>query len=780
MGISFASSVNDNSTDSSDNNLNIQHNTNIEKYTSTQKNNDLSSNNINSTKNIIKKTNASSEVSVKKEANQTQTLPTKHIYVKSTANNSLLYGTAKNPYTTIELAINKSAVGYNNIIHITAGTYTISPKIIINKTITLIGSNRNKTIINCNYNQAFRVKNYANLTLENLTFQNANYSQGGVILLSEGSKLVINECNFKKNKANNGGVLFASANKIHANITNSIFDSNTAVRFGAALQMGGFDSVYNIVNCTFIKNKLTDKDYSHSTGGAAIYASSYSTVNVENSVFKNNEAIWGCAILNGNHATLKVKNSKFTSNIAEKNIKGSNKTKGGAIAIGSGYAEITDCYFENNQADVGGAISINSGEKSLISSCLFQKNIAYFEAGAINNYGALTLKNNSFIKNSADNYGGALVDIGLSNIVVDKCTFKNNRVSTSKAANGITPSGGAIYIKSATPHFTIKNTLFDHNSAYYGGAIFSHNKVQWVTLTNNKFNNNTACYGGAMYVIGETMFDVDKTTFTYNRALRRGGSILVSATAQLNFANTKFSGNVANQSNDGYGGAVYVNSYSRLCFENCQLENNYANIYGGAIYASTSVNMRIISSNMTNNTATKGSVVFLNNSATYKKVNSQIVVDTSSFVNNNGKYVMYSVKAYNATCNNNLLRTNWWGSNNVPTNVTYNFKLLNHHILQIKINDFAIDTNWIKNDVTVVVNRTTLKEKNLIVSLTTIKEGNTFRYTDAFLPTRKISIKENNKKETNKNFYVHYLIDKSLNTVVVKLDNQKITIKLVN
>ena len=461
-------------------------------------------------------------------------------------------------------------------------------------------------------------------------------------------------------------------------------------------------------------------------------------------------------------------------------IEGSNRTKGGAIAVGSGYAEINNCYFENNRADIGGAISINSGENALINSCIFQKNIAYYEAGAINNYGLLTLKNSSFIKNNAERFGGALLDKGVNNILIDECTFKDNRVSTTRNVSGVTPKGGAIYIVSAVPQFTIKNSVFDHNSAYYGGAIFSYSNVQWITLKNTKFKNNTACYGGAIYISGETTIDVDTCNFTYNRVLRRGACIIITNMVQGNFINTKFNNNMANQSNDGYGGAIYIDSYSRLGFNYCHFANNFANIKGGAIFSYSVVNVRIVFSNMTKNTAKIGSAIYLDNSKNYEKYKSQIILDGSSFIGNNGKYVMYSSEEYNATYNNNLIRTSWWGTNNVPSNVTYNFKLLNYHLLTIAINDIAINTDWIRDNIYLVVNRTKNVDKNLIVTMNTIKENNVVRYTDAFILSRKISVKENNQKTETKDFYVYYHLNMDLDTIVVKLDNQKMIIKIVD
>ena len=223
-----------------------------------------------------------------------------------------------------------------------------------------------------------------------------------------------------------------------------------------------------------------------------------------------------------------------------------------------------------------------------------------------------------------------------------------------------------------------------------------------------------------------------------------------------------------------------MDSYSRLGFNFCHFAANYANLKGGAIYSSSVVNIRIVFSNMTKNTAKIGSAIYLNNSKNYKTYKSQFILDGSSFIANQGKYVLYSTENYNSTYNHNLIRTSWWGTNNVPKNMTYNFKLLNYHLLTISLNDIAIDTNWIKNEVNLVVNRTINADKNLIITMNTIKENNVVRYTDAFILPRKINLRENNQKVITKNFYVYYHLDMSLDNIIVKLDNQRITIKIVD
>ena len=661
------------------------------------------------------------------------------------------------------------------------GNHILNSSITITKTVTIIGKGRTVTNILCNGNQAFRVKE-SNLTLQKLSIQNANYSQGGAILVTANSKIVIDNCIFKNNTANNGGVIFTSGNNVVGKITNSKFEKNTAVRYGAALQLGGFSSVYTINNCVFKNNKLTDTDYSHSTGGAAIYASSFATVNVNKSVFQGNVALWGNAILNGNHATIKITNSQFTSNIAKHNVKTLDRTKGGAIAIGSGYAEIGYCNFTKNKADIGGAITINSGESTYIYSCLFQENQAYYQGGAINNYGSLKLKNNQFIKNTATNNGGAILDKGINEVNIEKCMFKDNKVDTSKkeTATSLIPQGGAISIIGAPPHFIIKNTVFEHNSAYYGGAIFASQNTKWLTITDTKFYNNAACYGAAIIISGETTLAVEDSTFSNNRALRKGGAIIINGSSQANFYNTRFLKNQATTNNDGDGGAIYVMCYSRLSFNYCHFEGNYAKYKGGVICAGSTVNIHIAGSNITKNQATTGSAVYIDNSNNYKTIKSMIILDTSSLVSNKGNYTLYSKKAFSSAYNYNIVRTCWWGTNAVSKNVAKNFNINNYHILSLNLNNDILNTTWTKSSVVVTINRTQNKEKNLILSTFTIKEGNTLRYTDAFLPTRKVKITENNKKTVTKDLYVYYHIDMSLNKVVIQLDNQKITINIVN
>jgi hypothetical protein len=156
------------------------------------------------------------------------------------------------------------------------------------------------------------------------------------------------------------------------------------------------------------------------------------------------------------------------------------------------------------------------------------------------------------------------------------------------------------------------------------------------------------------------------------------------------------------------------------------------------------------------------------------------VLDTSSFIGNVGKYSFYSVKEYTSQYNRNLIRTCWFGTNVVTKSVSYNFNVSNYDLLTVNLNDKVICASWTKNKVVITVNRTQNAEKDLILTSYTIKEGDSLRYTDAFLPTRSFYIKENNKKIVMKDLYVYYHLDMSLDRIIVKLDSQTITINIVD
>lgn len=110
----------------------------------------------------------------------------------------------------------------------------------------------------------------------------------------------------------------------------------------------------------------------------------------------------------------------------------------GAVYLSCNKVTVTDCYFENNEANYGGALKIN-GEGCVVKNCKFTRNIARNDGGAIH------------------------ADVE-SDTIITNCTFSSNYAKVK---------GGAVYTKNKD--LTISKSSFTSNTAsngnnYYGEA----------------------------------------------------------------------------------------------------------------------------------------------------------------------------------------------------------------------------------------------------------------------------------------------------------------------
>jgi len=96
----------------------------------------------------------------------------------------------------------------------------------------------------------------------------------------------------------------------------------------------------------------------------------------------------------------------------------------------------------------------------------------------------MKLINDTFINNYAKDLGSAVKVYATSGTVVENSTFKNNY--NSRTVN----YGGALSFNGGTN--TVRNSSFINNTARYaGGAIYSANSGN-LYIYNSKFYNNTS------------------------------------------------------------------------------------------------------------------------------------------------------------------------------------------------------------------------------------------------------------------------------------------------
>lgn len=184
---------------------------------------------------------------------------------------------------------------------------------------------------------------------------------------------------------------------------------------------------------------------------------------------------------------------------------------GGALSFSSGESvTISNCIFVGNRARSGGAIIILSGSLSIIS-CIFKNNQAGYWGGSIASVrSGLTITNSFFINNKVD--GSLIVDPIL-------------QLDTTEAGRGgsVHANGGA--------RMTIRNSSFISNSAQIAGGAVYAKIVSGLEVSNSYFEKNivfggglcdseNACdvRGGAIYV-NDVALTLTNTSFIGNLAI---------------------------------------------------------------------------------------------------------------------------------------------------------------------------------------------------------------------------------------------------------------------
>jgi hypothetical protein len=221
--------------------------------------------------------------------------------------------------TAIQSALDAASSG--NTVHICEGTYSISTRLEVTKSLTIEGDGASSTTLDGLGTTQIMIIQDNDLTpnsgseitvnVNSLGFVNGYVTAisgvsgdctdgstcGGAIYIEHESRVNINDSYFKNNYASFiGGAVarFMNSNTyptVPANINNSTFESNTAVFDGGAVAtLFGFGLTIN--NSTFYKNKITSRS-------AAAVIANFASATINNSTFVDNTGPTGTTVLYG-------------------------------------------------------------------------------------------------------------------------------------------------------------------------------------------------------------------------------------------------------------------------------------------------------------------------------------------------------------------------------------------------------------------------------------------------------------------------------------------------
>ena len=265
---------------------------------------------------------------------------------------------------------------------------------------------------------------------------------------------------------------------------------------------------------------------------------------------------------------------------------------------------VTNCHFEGNKGEFGGAISIEITNLTIIDST-FTKNEALSDGGAICAENSFISVEGSHFEGNKGELGGA-ISIEITNLTIIDSTFTKNEalsdggaisaensfisvegssnnavIFTGNFAHG---EGGAIYLYSTDVLFSGTVILFEDNSSEDGGGIYSLVSSLTFTSTTTFFRGNTVDdSGGAIWSeSGEIILSQDTNTYFINNSAHEYGGALCSIKTNIEFSdNITFSYNSAE-----LGGAIQIRGASLQFSPGMNLTTSYNNAreYGGAIF----------------------------------------------------------------------------------------------------------------------------------------------------------------------------------------------------
>ena len=353
---------------------------------------------------------------------------------------------------------------------------------------------------------------------------------------------------------------------------------------------------------------------------------------------------------------------------------------------------ITNCYFENNTANVGGSIRSEQGTYSIsVINCTGVNNKATTHGGFACLFSDDTTIDNCTLKyNSAPSSGAVHCHSG--NVTVKNCTFVNNSAigGGTNATNGYAGALGLVY--AGSPGVTVLDSHFYNNTAVNdGGAVQVMGTGRDAKIINSDFENNTAAYGGAVSIKGTNTVITD-SNFTDCNASQYGGAVQVIGSG-TNINNCNFEENNAlpdeDKKDDGLGGAVYIQG----------------------------TNCHVTDSNFTHNTARNGSAIYVNPNGTGDNY-----INNCVFVENQAWVYWLPILYDNET---HKIETNLTGGNNI-LNAIYN----NGSNRRLYINGTNPVLGWENSDGGRIPYQDDLENEQAIVITVYDRNGNVVYYND--------------------------------------------------
>ena len=477
---------------------------------------------------------------------------------------------------------------------------------------------------------------------------NSSTSLGGGVYI-EGGDFTMNEGSIKSNNALDGGGVYLYNGNF--SLVHGELDGNTALHNGGGVYVNGGD--FTMIDGSIGGNGRNGEDEVVTTNGGGVYivgggnfemsdgeiAENSSTslgggvyieggdFTMNNGSIRSNNALDGGGVylyngnfslvhgeLNGNTATqngggvylvgeeceYQLKNGSISNNTS--NNGGGVYLADGSFILGESISD-TGTIFENNVSGEGGGVYIDGAGDFTMNGGTVEKNSSTGSLGGggiFLNGGDFTLNNGNISSNYSEAQGGGVYLNG-GNLTVSQGRLSNN---TSKI------NGGGIYILNGEVEMG-SGEIRSNSCQEYGGGVYVYNSTDTKTtvdFSGGVLINNSASYGGGICVNGYIDLTIERVQIVENTATNGGGVCLMN-NATMYFGIGEIRENIAVKKSSetyatgyggdpayvkideiqGFGGGIYLDSYTSLQFKNVNqlgLFKNLADSGGDEIFAS--------------------------------------------------------------------------------------------------------------------------------------------------------------------------------------------------
>jgi predicted outer membrane repeat protein len=452
------------------------------------------------------------------------------------------------------------------------------------------------------------------LNLSNTQIDTSAGAWGGAVYAINGAELDWNQVTITATTGDYGGAIYlddVTLNAVDLTIsdTEAGFSGGGLYLVGATVTLSDFElsdargdetwgaGIYaHSTDLAIESGLITDceaLDYLSGYGGGAIRATSASSLDFYDVHIGNSAAYFGGGMALSS-STIAILSDFSASNNLAANTPGT--ATGGALHVGaSAQVSCLNCIFDQNTADLGGAVAVDTDGIFTDEGGLYQLNVASAQGGAVH------------INNSA------LVD------------FTDSSFEQNTAAQG----GALWYTDSSNTPTAFSGLSFDANSAGYAGGALAIIGPANLLISSSKFlaNTTTAGSAGAIHLQGFTgatySLAIEDSLFEANSAVTEGGAIVAGANGQLLIRDSTFDTNTAATD----GGAIASEQVDSLTIIATLFRANASGVKGGAWAHSSGPAVASASVWLENNSVSGGAIAATDSQDNLSLINNSFVAN---------------------------------------------------------------------------------------------------------------------------------------------------------